>query len=65
MKTEHIEKKLITVEAITPLTPNFIKTPIGSVPIHELSDKALRAIGKAWTAELIAKAKKRREAINN
>ena len=53
-------KQKIEISAITPLVPNFIRTPIGVVPIADVSDSMLRAIAKEWGAQLVKKAQERR-----
>lgn len=44
-----------------PMRPNFIDVNGQMVSIVELPDDLLKAIGKEWTRELLALAKKRRE----
>lgn len=48
-------------EVVVPQTPNFIRRPSDGfpIPVQELSEKQLRAIGKAWTDELVTKALQR------
>ena len=42
-----------------PLVPNFIVLKTGgSVPISAFDEKVLRGIGREWTKQLVAKAKK-------
>ena len=53
-------KQTIEISAITPLVPNFIRTPIGVVPIADVPDSMLRAIAKEWGAQLVKKAQERR-----
>lgn len=44
----------ITIGIKIPITPNFIITDRGdSIPIQELSDSELSAIGEEWTQKLI------------
>lgn len=51
------------VKIQTPQTPNFILTEEldQPIPIAEFSDQELRAIGDAWTQDLIRKARTRRK----
>jgi hypothetical protein len=54
-----IEKRLNT-----PIVPNFLRYGDHQnemIDIAELSDEALEKIGKAWTAQLIKHAQKRRK----
>lgn len=43
-----------------PLVPNFLRTASGTCPVSDFDDESLRAIGKAWTEDLIARAKEQR-----
>jgi len=50
-------------EIQTPTTPNFIQVRIGrqesnTVPISDFSEEELREIGKKWTEDLVASARK-------
>lgn len=52
-------------EIQTPTTPNFIQVRIGkdqstTVPISDFSEEELREIGKKWTEDLVASARKRK-----
>lgn len=49
-------------EVKIPGVPNFIIRPEDGfpIPIQELSNAQLKSIAKAWTKELLAKAKQRR-----
>jgi hypothetical protein len=44
-----------------PMRPNFIRQEMGMVPVYKFTDKALRMIAKAWTDELLAKARAERK----
>lgn len=49
-------------ELAVPGVPNFIRRPEDDfpIPIAELSDTQLRRVAKAWTDELLRKARERR-----
>lgn len=52
----------VRVSLLTPVLPNFLRTEGGSiVPIADVPDSALRAIGKNWTALLLLKARNARK----
>lgn len=52
-----LEKKFtITI----PSTPNFIKVGEQNLSVAEFTEHELRAIGRAWTDELLKSAKKKR-----
>lgn len=51
----------IKIECEVPLVPNFLKTPNGQVPIHAVTEEALRELGKQWTEALVMKARQKRE----
>jgi hypothetical protein len=53
-------KAEVTVEYMIPRPANFIKTTDGrTVPVGNISEDALREIGKAYTDALVENAKKR------
>lgn len=48
-------------ELIVPIAPNFIRTTNGiGYYTEDIDEKVLRAVGRAWTKKLIAKARKRK-----
>jgi hypothetical protein len=53
-------KAEVTVEYLIPRPANYIKTADGrTVPVGNISEDALREIGKAYTEALVANAKER------
>ena len=52
-------------EVITPTVPNFLQVRIGqtnepvTVSVKDLTEAELREVGKQWTEDLVAKAKRR------
>lgn len=53
-----------TVKIRTPLTPNFMEVDGQMLPIDQLSDGQLKAVGEMWTRELIEKARRKRNEIS-
>jgi hypothetical protein len=56
--------KILTVIAQieTPKAPDFIRMTDGQMlPVSAIEDSGLKAIGAAWTEDLIANAKRQRE----
>ncbi len=49
----------IKIKCEVPLTPNFLKTENGQVPISAVTEEALRELGAAWTEQLVMKARQR------
>jgi hypothetical protein len=46
-----------------PTIPNFVRTQIGeSIPIRDLTDDQLKAIGEEWAKQLVEKARRAPEA---
>lgn len=51
-------------EITTPTTPNFLQVRIGNskelvtVAVKDLSEEELKEVGKKWTEDLLAKAKR-------
>ncbi len=56
-------KKKITIDFDVPTTPNFIRSKDHHtvLSIRDFSNTELRAIGAAWTLELIRQARKRKK----
>ena len=54
-------KQTTEISAITPLVPNFIRTPIGGCADADVPDSMLRAIAKEWGAQLVKKAQERQK----
>ncbi len=50
----------IKVVCEIPIVPNFLKTENGQVPISAVTEEALRELGKAWTEQLVMKARQGR-----
>jgi len=54
----------LKLDVVVPSVPNYLKILSTndelSVPISEISEKDLRALGKEWTEALVRKAKKTR-----
>ncbi len=60
-------KKVIEVEIEAPMVPNFLRNIVKGrekailIPIQDLTDEELQAVGDEFTKELIKKAKKKRK----
>lgn len=48
----------VTADASIPSVPNFIKINDEFQPLCAIAETSLREIGKLWTEELVAKAKR-------
>lgn len=60
MKT--IEIRIDRVSKIrVPITPNFLHVDGTAIPIANVSEAGLQAVAKAWTEDLLAKAKRKRK----
>lgn len=57
--------KTITVKAMVllPNLPNFLRYEGGTIPIADLADEELRALGATWTEELVKLAQSRRPPV--
>lgn len=62
MKTKAIEAGAQILISL-PLTPNFLRSNFGTLPIAFFTDEQLREVGRAWTEALVEKARSRRMAI--
>lgn len=55
---------IATVPIKLPRPPNYLRTEDGiSIPVQDVCERDLKAIGKAWTRQLLEHAQKRRETI--
>lgn len=62
-KSRHM---LVTAPIELPQVPNFVRLTNGStLPIHQLDDAQLRALGEAWTDALIQHATDKRKDANH
>jgi hypothetical protein len=52
----------IKIKCEVPAVPKFLVTENGQVPIHAVTEEALRELGAAWTEMLLMKARQGREA---
>ena len=58
-------KITVRAEIETPRLPNFFRMSDGqSLPVHAVSEESLREIGRIWTEELVAHAKKKTARAN-
>ena len=57
-------KVQVTASIVVPRTPTFLRfedQEMASIPIEDVTDEDLRAIGELWIEDLIERAQKRRD----